>query len=811
MKGLNLVLFLLIFSGSTAKIFPQTDGALTGIVQDEKNMASPYVNVTLLNAEDFSFVTGSVTEESGKFSIPSPAAGTYVLRISSIGFKEITTPTFKVPDPSFSKDFGIFALQEETTSLDEVMLVTQRPIITVETDRIVVRVEGTMQPAGNTAFDVISRSPGVWIDQNGNIQLNGKPGAQVMVNGRLTYLSAKDLQTMLRGMSAENIKNIEIISNPSARFDAEGDAGIININLVKNVKTGLNGSIYAGYEYNGLNNYSAGGNLNYKTGSWNFYTSIDAANHTHLREVEFKRVFRAADDKTKFDQDINEEISSFAPSFRFGSDYELSNTQRIGAVVNLSYQEVIHDLKTNSFLSTGNSEGDLLINSNNYFERILQNGAVNLHYIADLDSLGSIFSADLDLVRIVNAQDAAYINHLDSISLKKEDRTTILSSENPTHYDILSAKSDYGEIFRNGNKLEMGAKFSHLVSDNDLRFFFHEDEIRIIDPNRSNHFIYKEDIYAGYGNFATKLGDKLNLQVGIRVEQTIARGESLTLDKSMDRKYFDLFPSLFLKHEISEVYSVNYNYSRRIQRPDYELLNPFKFYIDPYTWAQGNPLLRPSYTDAFGVIQSYKRLNLSLNYSITKDFIAEVPVQNAEDNTTIYFRDNVDDSQNFSATLMAPLKLTRNWETSNRVTAGWQYFSMDLQEQKVENEQVFYMFQSTHNLSLPEGYRVEASAAFVGPQAWGLYQSEPQWWIDLGVKKSFLEDKLDLTLKFNDIFRSRWLVADSNIGQNINELRQYRSNQSVGINLRYSFNKGQKVDVQERDIELEELDRTTNQ
>ena len=811
MKALNLILFLLIFSGSTAKIFPQNEGALTGIVQDENNMAIPYVNVTVLNAEDLSFVTGSVTEESGNFSIPSPAAGIYVLRISSIGFKEITTPGFKITDPSFSKDFGIFVLEEETTSLDEVMIVTQRPIITVEADRLIVRVEGTLQAAGNTALDVMSRSPGVWIDQNGNIQLNGKPGAQVMIDGRLTYLSARDLQTMLRGMSAENIKNIEIISNPSARFDAEGDAGIININLVKNVKKGLNGNIYVGYEYNGLNNYSAGGNLNYRTGAWNLYTSIDAADRSHIRKAEFRRVFNAADIRTKFDQDINEEVGSFAPSFRFGSDYELSHTQRMGAVVNLSYQEVIHDLKTNSFLSTGNSEGDILINSNNYLERILQNGAVNLHYILDLDSLGSSFSADLDLVRIINAQDAGYINHLDSISLKKEDLTSILSSENPTRYDILSAKSDYGKIFRNGNKLEMGAKFSHLVSDNDLRFFSHEDEVRIIDPTRSNHFIYKEDIYAGYGNFATKLGDKLNLQVGLRVEQTIARGESLTLDESMDRKYFDLFPSLFLKHEISENYSVNYNYSRRIQRPDYELLNPFKFYIDPYTWAQGNPLLRPSYTDAFGMIQSYKRLNLSLNYSITKDFNAEVPVQNVEDNTTIYFRDNVDDSQNFSATFMAPLKLTRNWETSNRVTAGWQYFSVYLQDQRVENEQVFYMFQSTHHLALPKEYRVEVNAAFVGPQAWGLYHSEPQWWIDLGVKKSFFEDRLGLTLKFNDIFRSRWLVADSNIGQNINELRQYRSNQSVGINLRYSFNKGQKVDVQERDIELEELDRTTNQ
>ena len=784
---------------------------LYGIVQDETGVTVPFVNVSVLNAEDLSFVTGAVTGELGKFSIPSPSEGTYVLRISSIGFEEITSASFEVTGPSFSKDFGTLVLKEETTSLDEVIVVAQRPVITVETDRIVVRVEGTMQAAGNTALDVVGRSPGVWIDQNGNIQLNGKAGAKVMIDGRLTYLSARDLQTLLRGMSAENIKNIEIISNPSAKFDAEGDAGIININLIKNINTGINGSVYAGYEFNGLHSYSTGGNLNYKSGPWNFYTSLDAAKRSHRREGEFRRIFNTTGNSTEFDQEVDEKVTSFTPSFRLGSDYEINSTQRIGAVVNLSYQEVIHDLETNSFLSTTDPGDNLRINSNNYLERILKNGAINLHYIADLDSLGSNFSADLDLVRITNTEDARYVNRYDSIAPTKEDFTSILSSENPTRYDIFSAKSDYSKSFKNGNKLELGAKFSHLVSDNNLRFFFNEDKDRIVDPNRSNHFIYEENIYAAYGNFSTKWGEKLSLQAGLRAEQTVAEGVSLTLNQDMERSYLDFFPSLFVQHQVSENYNINYNYSRRIERPDYELLNPFKFYLDPYTWAQGNPLLRPSYTHSWGVIQSYKRLNLSLNYSVTKDFIAEVPVQNVEDNTTIFFRENVDDSQNFSATFMAPIQIVKNWETSNRASAGWQYFSMDLEGQKVENEQVFYMFQSTQNISLPKDYRIEVSAAFVGPQAWGLYQSDPQWWVDLGVKKSFLEDKLDVTLKINDVFRSRWLVADSNIGENINELRQYRSNQSIGINLRYRFNRGQKVDVQEREIELEELERTANQ
>ncbi len=809
MKNLkNFLLIFLVFQGSIFKMSSQAEGVLKGTVEDERNTGISYVNISVLNADDFSFITGTITEGTGEFSIKTPAAGTYVLRISSIGFEEQTTVPFEVTALDFSINFGVITIEEETTSLDQVTIITERPLITVETDRMVVRVEGTVQAAGNTAYDVMSKSPGVWIDQNGNIQLNGKSGAQVMIDGRLTYLSARDLQTMLRGRSAENIKNIEIISNPSAKFDAKGDAGIININLLKNVNTGLNGSIYTGYEYNGLHSYSSGGNLNYKTGSWNFYTSIDAAGRAHRREGEFRRIFNAEDGNTEFDQDVDEKVNNFAPSFRFGTDYQLNNNHSIGAVVNLSYQEVIHYLTTNSRLTTADPEEDLVIISNNYLERVLENASVNLHYTAELDTLGSSFSADLDLVRINNNEDARYENHYDSITPIREDFTSVLSSENPTRYDIFSSKADYGKHFKNGNKLELGAKFSHLVSDNDLRFFFNEDETLILDLSRSNHFIYEEDIYAAYGNLSTKLGDKLNLQAGLRVEQTIADGISLTLNERMNRSYLDLFPSLFVQHRISENYRVNYNYSRRIQRPDYELLNPFKFYLDPYTWAQGNPLLKPSYTNAFGMIHSFKKLNLSLNYSVTKDFIAEVPVQNVEDNTTIFFRENVDDSKNFSATFMAPLKIMKNWNTSKRATVGYQYFSMEINEETALNEQVFYMLQSTQNLSLPGRYKMEINAAFVGPQAWGLYQSQPQWWVDLGMKKSFLKDKLDLTLKLNDIFRSRWLVANSNRNGNINELKQYPSNQSVGINLRYRFSKGQEVDFQEREIEIEELQRT---
>lgn len=214
------------------------------------------------------------------------------------------------------------------------------------------------------------------------------------------------------------------------------------------------------------------------------------------------------------------------------------------------------------------------------------------------------------------------------------------------------------------------------------------------------------------------------------------------------------------------------------------------------------------YTHSFGITQAFMQsLHLSLNYSLTKDFIAEVPFQNAEDKTTIFNRENVDDSQNLSANFMAPLKIKKNWNTNNRATVAWQYFSMPINGNKLENEAVFYMLQSTHNILLAQNYHVEVDATYMGPQAWGLYQIEDQWWVNLGIKRSMMNEKVDLSLKISDIFRSQWIVGDANVEGNINGFKQYLSSQSIGLTLRYRFSKGEKFELRRRDTSLEEVER----
>lgn len=259
---------LLLFSSLVLASISLRAQVIAGRLADERDKAVDYANIALLRAADTSLAGSSTSDSTGAFSIPSPAeAGSYFLRINAIGFAEKVMPAFGVADSAFSKDFGTVTLRAEGKALSEVSVTASRPTIVQKGDRLEVNIEGTTMAAGNTAFTVLSRVPGVFVDHEGNIQLNGRSGVTVMIDGKLTFLSATDLRNLLESMSAENIRTIEIITNPSAKYDAEGTAGILNINFKKSTQQGLVGSVYSSYFYNfKQHTYSAGSNLFYKSG-----------------------------------------------------------------------------------------------------------------------------------------------------------------------------------------------------------------------------------------------------------------------------------------------------------------------------------------------------------------------------------------------------------------------------------------------------------------------------------------------------------------------------------------------------------------
>lgn len=800
-----LASLLLIFS---FQALAQTQsGQLSGTVKDQKQNPLPYSNVVIYNLADSSMVTGTVTDEAGKFSLKLKLEQQFYVKISAVGFNNYFSKSFQLTAAAPELMLEQINLQEDVQVMDAVEVKALRPQVVMEADKMVVSVEGTAMAAGTTAYEVLEKSPGVFLDQDGNIQLNGKAGVLIMIDGRRTYLSATDLQNMLQGMSADNIKNIEIINNPSAKYDAEGNSGIINITLKKNTMVGMNGSVNAGYRYNEMQNYNAGVQLNYKKDKWNSFLNADFSQRGRLRDARFYReVEQTSGVRTIFDQDAKEYNARMIPSLRAGTDYDINDKHSIGVMVNFYGQDVYHDF---NFISELNQDGEMFdIQSENDMNYRFLNAQGNLHYTYKLDTNGTKLTTDFNYIQLVNEGSFSFVNRYFFNEETSPSLVERLETNNPFSYDIYSAQVDFEKNLFPKVKMEVGVKGSSVVSDNNLEFYEIEESGKNLDETRSNHFVYTENIFAAYTSFSGSINERITYKAGLRAEQTYSEGELLTTNEINKRDYLDYFPSFFLQHKVSDAYQVNYNYSRRIDRPQYSDLNPFILYLDPYTWAQGNPNLQPQYTHSLSVTQTFMgKYNLVLNYGLTKDFIAEIPLQNPEDGTTVFKESNVDDQVSYSATAVVPLQPFKWWTVNANFTAFYQEFSTIINNENVIKEATTGMAQIGNTFMLPKDFKLELNGDYRSNTVWGLYSIDAQWGIDVAVKKSFMDKKLEASLSFSDIFRTRRFEGSASFQGNVNEISQYFGQQSVGVSLRYRFSKGEEFKSNQRNTNLEELNR----
>ncbi|RYZ00031.1 MAG: TonB-dependent receptor [Chitinophagaceae bacterium] len=797
-----ILLTLLLFLCGTMLQAQTISGRLT----DEKGAPLAYANVALLRATDSGALAGAMTGTDGRFSIKAPGAGTYRLRYTAIGYLDhVGAPR----ELSADADLGSFTLKADARQLQEVTVQSLRPAIEQKADRLVVNVDGTAMAAGNTAYAVLARTPGVLIDAEGNIQLNGRSGVTVMIDGRPSFLSARDLRSMLEAMPAENLKNIEIITNPSAKYEAEGTSGILNLNLKRQTLQGMNGSVYMGYNTNFYNSgWSTGATLNYKKGGWSFFINTDFMRRVGGRNATFTRVFRGTAGTTYFDQEaVADHYNEGPPTVRLGSDWQLNGRHSIGFTGYFNQNTLRQQFVTRTVMGPAPDRPALVIDARNYLMNVWQGMTGNVHYLFKIDSAGSTLSADVDLARIRNRGDADFNNYYDSVGTGKPVQTDFLYQNSPNGYNIISGRVDAVAAFGDGRRFETGLRASDVLSDNDARFYFNNSGL-VADPARTNHFRYKENIFAAYVNWAMPLSKRLSLQAGLRAEHTVSRGTQLTTGQVTNRSYTDLFPSIFLQQKVTENYGVTLSYGRRLQRPNYGNLNPFRLYRDPYTWFEGNPYLRPQYAHSFALTQSIKKTYLlTLSYLYTKDIMSELPRIVPDSAYTIYYTGNVNSEREAGLTAVIPVKLRRWWDVQNTLTVLADRIEFNDKGVRQVNQNVFVMLQSNHTLQLPRGIRMELNGRYVGPGLTGLYQMEPYVRLDAAIRKSFSKAKLDLSVNMNDVFNSHRLRFNTNIDGNINNFNQMLRFRSVNVTLRYNFSKGARVDDQQRRRNVEELGR----
>ena len=799
---LALFIYLLGISTLAAQSNPST--LLRGSITNQKGEPVPYANVALLSPEGV-LLEGTVTDEAGVFSISTTKTARVKLVVSSLGYTSYTSEEFEL-QAGLQKDFGTLVLADELTGLDEVTVKASRPQIIIEPDKTIVNVEGTVMAEGANALDVLGRSPGVFITSDGSINLNGRTGVTVMINDRPMYMSAADLTSFLRSMPADNIRSIEVITSPSARFDAEGAAGVINIQLKKNTVDGVFGNVMLGGQYNGKAAPNTGLTLNVKKGKWTTNGTFNYNEYVEINDLEIERNFQVDGGKSTFLQESRILERSHTPSFTGAANYELRPNQNLGINVQAS------STTSNGINDSGTSISNPGQLNNTSFSSINDSGDqtsrlfTNLHYDAKLDTLGGKISADLDFTVMELASDALLNNsYSNGLNPPTTDRVLTL---NDMYYTILTSKVDWIKPLKGGKVLEAGLKGSWVESDNnlDLSRGIGDGQLQP-DPN-SNRFIYQENVLAAYTSLKGDFSKKLSYQAGLRMENSDVTGTSKTLNQVNNQKYTNLFPSVFLQHKISDNYQVVYNVNRRITRPNYRLLNPFVYYIDPLTTDKGNPSLKPQYSTNLEMDHVIKgAYQFTLGYSVTEDAFMQVFEQDEEARSSTTFTANFDKTKNFNFQGVVPVELTKWWNTANLVQVNYNKFKSLLGKDVLDVSQTSYLLRTQHNFILPKGFKFELVGIYLSPQIWGQGEIQSLGWVDAGMTKSLMKDKLSLSINGGDLFRTKWIRAAIDFSDIDTQIRQYQNDQNVRITLRYNFSKGESFRVNSNSGSSEERRR----
>jgi hypothetical protein len=751
-------------------------GTISGKVLDKEGKAAVSANVVLLK-EDNKLVKADLTTDKGMFLIDGVAEGAYTIKITLSGFQVYTSEKFTLSGNYVLPDV---VLEEKAGELKEVAVRGQKPFIEVQADKLVVNVENSIVSAGSSALEILQRSPGVTVDQSDNISLKGKPGVTIMIDGKISPIAGSDLANVLKSMPASAIDKIEIISNPGARYDAAGTGGIINIKTKRDKRMGINGSVNTSYAQGVYPKYGAGFNLSYRNKRITVNLSYNYAYRLWYNHLMLDRNFL---DLTKENNDssyIQDNHALFDFSNHIGSigvDYMASKATTIGFSINAGSNKF--SPKADNY-STANGPGDnrpvlYHFNTTGRHHNKYADMAANVYLRHSFDSLGRELSIDLDYAGFWNQSN----QHFSTLYTDPKGNPIpgflpyYMNSDLSGLTQIRSFKADYSNPFKSGIKLDLGIKTSYVTSDNEPLFYewtgitFNTPPIDsfILDKTRSNHFLYKENINAAYINFA-KEGEKWSTQLGLRLEQTNVIGDQLTSQVRNTSSYAQLFPSIAVQRHINKTNDLGLSVSRRIERPNYQQLNPFKYFIDKTTYSEGYPALGPATSYAMELSHTFKqRFITTLTYSLTSDVIIQTIQPSETDGDvkiTVQTTKNLHRMNFYGISGSYNTDITKWWNNVTNFNAYYASYEGFIANTSLNNGAPTFDIYTNNSFILPLEFSAELGFWYQARQLYGFMDVRPNSMLSAGLQKNFLKKKA--TIKFNaqDIFWNGYPSATSN-------------------------------------------------
>lgn len=770
-------------------------GKVTVTVVNENQANLENITLELVMAKDSSLVKAGITGRDGSAEMDNLRMGDYLLRVSGINYGAQYSQPFSLTPEQPGHVLPKMVLQARAAQLGGVTVTARKPFIQKLSDRIVVNVENSIVSAGSSAMDVLERSPGVLVDQNDNISLRGRSGLIIMIDGKPTAMSGSDLANYLKGLPSASIERIDIITNPSAKYDAAGNAGIIDIRMKKDQRLGTNGTITAGYGQGIYPKANAGTTFNYRNKKINLFGNYNYAYRVGLNHLILDRNFFNNGQYSGGDLKDNYSKSPFTSNTaRFGMDFFPSQKTILGFVLNGNFNRYRRNNNNSSTVINPQKEAvstfTSLATNNDRGNNIVAN--VNIKH--SFDNKGKEITADVDYGSYSShslSRNATRYYNMDGTTLQPD---YVLDGDQDGKLNFKTAKVDYVNPLGKGSKWEAGFKTSFVSADNDAQFFDMSNGTPVNDVNKTNHFLYKENNNAGYVNFSKEFS-KFNIQVGLRGEQTNINTEQLKGNLRFDSSYFQLFPSAFFNYKIKDDQTLGLSVSRRIDRPGYSQLNPFLFLIDVTTYATGRPGLLPQLTWSYELSYTLKNLNFTLGYSHTKDnqniaiarFRDVFPNIPSDENVTVQIPINLESSDYFGLTVSAPIRINKWWNMINNGNIYYNHFNGSLGSTTLNNGKPAVDIRTNNSFTLKNGWTAELNANFNSGGQYGFMELDPQWGIAAGIQKTVFKGKGTFRLNVTDIFWTNLPRAVITYNNYIEKWHAYRETRVANLGFTYRF------------------------
>jgi iron complex outermembrane recepter protein len=807
MRKFQLLAVVLILSVSA---FAQN---ITGTVHDEQGRSMNGSTVSLLLAHDSSVLKLAATQYNGRYQFSDAKAGRYLIRVTNVGYANYTSTPFEVGSTDIT--MPAVALSKSTGDLKDVTVTARRPIVEVKADKMIVNVEGTINSVGNDALELLRKSPGVTVDKDDNISLSGKNGVQVYIDGRPSPLTGADLANYLKSLQSAQIEAIELITNPSAKYEAAGNAGIINIRLKRNKSFGANGSVNAGWNIGKFAKYNGGGALNYRNKKWNLFSTY---NYNRGNNQNHFNLFRTTSVDTSFTQRSIMRNRYAGHGFKAGADYYADSKNTFGIMVNGNLSD--YTFRNNNhtdiaYIPTNTIDRLLLANNRTIGRRRNVNFNANYRFA---DTIGHTLNVDADYGFYKNKNDQLQPNNIYDASGDNFKENETYNMLTPAHIDIYSLKADYEQNLK-GGKLSVGTKLSYVKTDNTFQRFNITNSSAFQD--NQNNFKYTENINAVYVNYNKQYKKGIMIQAGLRAENTHSQGrsqgfrwnyeneEKLEIDSALDRNYTNLFPSAAITFNKNPMKQWSFTYSRRIDRPSYQQLNPFEFNLDKYTFQRGNTALRPQYTNSFGITNTYKsKLTTTLNYSHVTDVFSIVP--DNEGSRGFIMTKNVATQNIVSLNVSMPFQY-KWYSIFANLNTYYSHFKGDIGKgYKVNLDVISFNTYAQQTFKLGKKTTAELSSFYTAPSIWqGTLKSKEMWGIDVGLQQTILKGKATIKTSVTDIFKTMHWAGTSNVTGQVLRVNGGWESRQFKLNLTYRFGNNQVKAARQRKTGAEDENNRT--